>query len=277
MKAIKKVLKKLTYFDIALIVLLTILFLGFFFFFYRKAEYANIRVKVTDQEVLYARTLPTTWYANQFVVGDVERDALGRVISEIVGIERFNVKSDKKVVYLDLRVRATYDTRTKLYSARGRPLIFGTPVRFNFSKVTFDGIVTEFPNSSAQKNLKTTNTKVTALLRGIEPEKVPDEPEILKAVKVGDKIYDSNGKVLAEVLDLKIRPAERVTQTTQGELLLRHDPLYKDALFTLNIRSKILDNEPFMFDNIPFKIGERLPLNFEDVSLFPVIIKIFPQ
>lgn len=277
MKAIKKVLKKLTYFDIALIVLLTILFLGFFFFFYRKAEYANIRVKVTDQEVLYARTLPTTWYANQFVVGDVERDALGRVISEIVGIERFNVKSDKKVVYLDLRVRATYDTRTKLYSARGRPLIFGTPVRFNFSKVTFDGIVTEFPNSSAQKNLKITNTKVTALLRGIEPEKVPDEPEILKAVKVGDKIYDSNGKVLAEVLDLKIRPAERVTQTTQGELLLRHDPLYKDALFTLNIRSKILDNEPFMFDNIPFKIGERLPLNFEDVSLFPVIIKIFPQ
>jgi len=276
MKTIKRVLKKLTYFDIALIVLLVILFLGFFFFFYRKAEYANIRVKVTDQEVLYARTLPTTWYANQFVVGDIERDTLGRVISEIVGIERFNVKSDKKTVYLDLRVRATYDTRTKLYSARGRPLIFGTPVRFNFSKVTFDGIVTEFPNSSAQKNLKITNTKVTALLRGIEPEKKPDEPEILRAVKVGDKIYDSNGNVLAEVLDLKIRPAERVTQTTQGELLLRHDPLYKDALFTLNIRSKILDNESFMFDNIPLKIGEKLPLNFEDVSLFPVIIEILP-
>jgi len=274
MKAIKRVLKKLTYFDIALIILLATLFLGFFFFFYRKAEYVNILVKVTDQEVLYARTLPAVWYANQFVVGDIERDALGRVISEIVGIERFNVKSDKKAVYLDLRVRATYDTRTKLYSARGRPLIFGTPVRFNFSKVTFDGIVTEFPNSEAQGDLEVTNTKMTALLRGIKPKET--EPAVLEAVKVGDKIYDSNGNVLAEVLDLEIRPAERVTQTSWGELLLRYDPLYKDALFTLNVRTKILDNEAFMFDNLPLKIGEEVPLNFEDVSLFPVIIEILP-
>ncbi len=276
MKVIKRVLKKLTYFDIALIILLAILFFGFFFFFYRKAEYVNIQVKVTDQEVLYARTLPAVWYANQFVVGDVERDALGRVISEIVGIERFNVKSDKKAVYLDIRVRATYDTRAKLYSARGRPLIFGTPARFNFSKVTFDGIVTEFPNSEAQRNLEITNTKVTALLRGIIPEETPEEPAVLKAVKVGDKIYDSNGNILAEVLDLEIRPAERVTQTSWGELLLRYDPLYKDALFTLSIRTKIFNNEAFIFDNLPLKIGEELPLNFEDVSLFPVIIEILP-
>lgn len=277
MKAIKKVLRKLTYFDIALIVLLVILFFGFFFFFYRKAEYVNIRVKVTDQEVLYARTLPAVWYANQFVVGDVERDALGRVISEIVGIERFNVKSDKKAVYLSIRVRATYDTRAKLYSARGRPLIFGTPVRFNFSKVTFDGIVTEFPNSEAQGNLEIINTKITALLRGIIPEKIPEEPVILEALKVGDKIYDSNGNVLAEILDLEIGPAERVTVTDKGELLLRHDPFYKDALFTLSIRTKIFNNEAFMFDNLPLKIGEEVPLNFENVSLFPIIIDIFSQ
>ena len=134
MGRIRKFAKKLTYFDIGIIAIVVALGLGFFSFFYRKAEYVNIRVKVTDQDVLYVRTQPATWYANRFEVGDVERGALGREISRIVGVETFNVTSRRKAVYLNLRVRATYDTRTKLYSARGKPLIFGTPVRFNFYK-----------------------------------------------------------------------------------------------------------------------------------------------
>lgn len=277
MGRIRKFAKKLTYFDIGIIAIVVALGLGFFSFFYRKAEYVNIRVKVTDQDVLYVRTQPATWYANRFEVGDVERGALGREISRIVGVETFNVTSRRKAVYLNLRVRATYDTRTKLYSARGKPLIFGTPVRFNFSKVTFDGIVTDFPNSEYQKNLQVKETKVVALSRGFKPEEIPGEPLIFESVKRGDKVVDSNGNILAEVLDVVIRPAERVTQTDRGELLLRRDPLYKDSLFTLKIRTKIFDNEPFMFDNIPLKIGEVVPLNFAHVSLFPVIIEIIPQ
>jgi len=54
MKAIKKLLQSLTYFDIGVILVLAILSIAFFSFFYRKAEYVNIRVKVTDKEVLYA-------------------------------------------------------------------------------------------------------------------------------------------------------------------------------------------------------------------------------
>jgi len=277
MKFVKRIRSKLTYFDIGIILIIVVLGLGFFFFFYRKAEDVNIRVKVTDQDVLYVRTQPATWYANRFEVGDVERDTLGREISRIVGVETFNVRSNRKAVYLDLRVRATYDTRTKLYSARGRPLIFGTPVRFNFSKVTFDGIVTDFPNSEYQENLQVKETKVVALSRGFKPQEIPGEPLILGSVKRGDKVVDSNGNVLAEVLDVKVRPAERVTQTDRGELLLRRDPLYKDGLFTLKIRTKIFDNEPFMFDNIPLKIGEVVPLNFAHVSLFPILIEILPQ
>src|SRR3990170_1979301 len=117
MKAIKKLLQSLTYFDIGVILVLAILSIAFFSFFYRKAEYVNIRVKVTDKEVLYAWSQPQNWYAERFEIGDVEKDALGRVISEIVGIERFNVDSQRKAVYLDLKVRAVYDSRSKLYSA----------------------------------------------------------------------------------------------------------------------------------------------------------------
>jgi len=277
MGTVQKLLRKISVFDFVLLCIGVFLFFGFFFFFYRKAEYVNIRVKVTDQDVLYAKTQPETWYANRFEVGDVERDTLGRVISEIVGVERFNVTSRLKAVYLDLKVRATYDTRTKLYSARGKPLIFGTPVRFNFSTITFDGIVTEFPKSEYQKNLRVENMKVVVLQRWIRPDGVTGvtvEPTTIQSIKKGDKIYNSSGEVLAEVLEVKIRQAERTVETDKGELLLRYDPIYKDGIYTLNIRARVFNDEPFVFDNIPVKLGEVLPLNFPDVSLFPVIVEI---
>jgi len=274
MGIVQKLLRKISVFDFVLLCIGVFLFFGFFFFFYRKAEYVNIRVKVTDQDVLYAKTQPETWYANRFEAGDVERDTLGRVISEIVGVERFNVKSNLKAVYLDLKVRATYDTRTKLYSARGKPLIFGTPVRFNFSTITFDGIVTEFPNSEYQKNLRVENMKVVVLQRGIQPDRSTVEPTTIQSIKKGDKIYNSRGEVLAEVLEVKIRQAERTVETDRGELLLRYDPIYKDGIYTLNIRTRVFNDELFVFDNIPVKLGEVLPLNFPDVSLFPVIVEI---
>lgn len=274
MGTVQKLLRKISVFDFVLLCIGAFLFFGFFFFFYRKAEHVNIRVKVTDQDVLYAKTQPTTWYANRFEVGDVEKDTLGRVISEIVGVERFNVTSNLKAVYLDLKVRATYDTRTKLYSARGKPLVFGTPVRFNFSTITFDGIVTEFPNSEYQKNLRVENMKVVVLQRGIWPDRGSVEPTTIQSVKKGDKIYNSRGEILAEVLDVKIRQAERTVETDRGELLLRYDPIYKDGIYTLNIRARVFNDEPFVFDNIAVKLGEVLPLNFPDLSLFPIIVEI---
>lgn len=262
---IPKIIKRLSIFDIGLVVIIAVLGISFFLFFYRKAEYVSIRVKVTDQDVLYARTLPATWYANQFHIGDIEKDALGRPITEITGIESFNMESNKKAVYLDLRVRAVYDTRTKRYSARGRNLMFGTPLRMNLSQVTFDGFITEFPGSGYQKDLTITTSTVLVLGRKVEPS-------LTDSVKIGDKVYDSNGVLLAEIKNIVVRQAEEVTQTDNGDLLLRSNPLYKDILLTVSLRTKTIHNETFAFDNVPVKVGEFLPLNFHNVSLFPIIV-----
>ena len=270
MKNVRQLFQKISPFDLALVLIVVVLGLSFFFFFYRKAEYVNIRIKVTDQDVLYQRTDPKNWYANRFFKGDAEPDALGRKITEIVGIESFNVASDQKAVYLDLRVRSTYDTRTKLYYARGKPLIFGSPMRFNLSSVTFDGFVTEFPGSDKQQDLKIGTTAVNALARSIEPK-------VAESIKKGDQIFDSNKMLLAEIKDIRVMPAERVTQTAAGELLLRSDPLFKDVVITAEVRTKTIHGETFVFDNLPLKIGSPLPLNFDKVSIFPLITDFKPE
>lgn len=265
-KIIRRFLK-LTKSDFIFLLIPVIVLCSFYFFFYRKSEYINIKIKVTDQDVLYQSTEPKSWYANQFEVGDKEYDALGRVVTEIVSVDSFNIDSIHKAVYLNLKVKAVFDTRSKLYSARGKTLIFGAPMRFNLSKITFDGFVTQFPGSDLVNSTSTEYMTVHAIGRNVEPL-------IASVVQKGDKIFDSNNNLLAEVNNVEVKPAEQVTQTDSGDLYLRYNPLYKDIILTINVRTKKLHNEIFMFDNLPFKIGETIPLNFNKISIFPMITNI---
>ncbi|MGA2910863.1 MAG: DUF4330 family protein [Candidatus Microgenomates bacterium] len=276
MKHITIFKRKVTYFDFILGGVFIIVMLGVFLFLYRKNEYVNIRVKVTDQDVLYASTDPKSWYANRFEVGDIELDELGRTISQITGVETFNMSPDTKAVYLDIKIKAVYDRRTKLYSARGINLTFGNTIRFNFSNASFYALITESPGTLNQKDLTVEEKEITVLERGPALNSSADsiEPEVLEKIKKGDEITDSNGDTLAEVENVVLRPGQRVVQNAAGNLLLRYDPYYKDAIITLKIRVEKYKGDEFVFDNVPLKLGSYLPLNFTYESIWPVITDI---
>jgi hypothetical protein len=264
----KKFLSKISIFDFILLSVVALFAVLFFVFFHRKAEFVNIRVSVTDRDVLYAQVKPKSWYAGQFQVGDVEKDTIGQPIAEIVNVETFNVTAEEKAVYLDIKVKATYDSRTQQYSSRGRVLNFGAPMRFNFSKVTFDGIVTDFPGSDTDKNVQKGQTVFEGIVRAIEPS-------LAASIKKGDQVVDSNQHVLAEVTNVEVRPAEKVTPTAQGELLLKKDPLYKDVLITVRVETKFFAHELYAFDFFPVKIGQKIPLNFKEKSILPTITNVY--
>lgn len=269
MKTLKLFKNKISYFDLVLGFVFVCIMVGLFLFFFRKNTYVNIRVKITDQDILYATTSPQNWYANKFEVGDVERDQLGRVVTQINNVETFNVSGDRKAVYLDIKIKAVYDTKSKTYSAKGTNLIFGNTIRFYFSKVSTNALITESPNDLIQNNLKISNKVITAIQRGPSTE-----PEVLEKIKAGDVITDSNGTILAKVENIKLVPAQHITQNSQGDLLLRYSPYYKDALLTISIRSKEYKNEIFVFDNLPLKLGMGLPLNFPNQTIYPTVLDI---
>jgi hypothetical protein len=259
---------KIGYFDILLGVAFLVIVFVFYLFFYRKVQYVNIRVKVTDQNVLYAGTNPKTWYANRFEVGDSELDELGNVISKITNIKSFNMSADSKAVYLDIKIKAVYDRRTQLYSAKGTNLSFGNVIKFNFPNVTFSGLVTESPNTINQKDLVIEKKRVTLLQRG------GFEPQVLEKIQKGDKITDSEGNVLLEVIDTVVKPAQQITQNDQGDLLIKYNPYYKDMVITTDVAIKKYRGDDFAFDNIPLRLGYSLPLNFSYTSIWPIIVDI---
>lgn len=278
MKYLKIFKLKISYFDVGLGIVFLGILIGLIIFFGRKNEYINIKVKVTDQDVLYANTNPQNWYANRFIVGDTEKDNLGRVTGTITGVQTFNTTATQKAVYLDLKIRAVYDKRTDTYAAKGTTLAFGSSLRFYFSKVVFNAILVGGPGSTL--DMPTNNTEITLLARGVNKNSNTTgvnefvEPEIYEKIKVGDKISDSNGRVLLKVDNIRLRPAQEVTQDIYGNLHLKYDPYYKDAVITASIFARSFDGELYVMDNTPLKLGQSIPLNFDYESIFPTLINI---
>ncbi len=261
--------------DIFALIFFGIILITVFLFFYRKGEYVTIRVKViTNETGIYTRVYPPSWFANRFEIGDKEIDALGRTNAEIINIDRYNISSDRVATFLDIKLKATYNSRTKQYTTKGKTLTYGTPLQFAFSKIAFDSFVTETPQKT-KKNDDAKYVTVVARDRGIDTilDKTV-EPEVYQSIKKGDRIYNSNKTLLAEVLEVSLVPAVRVTQTNMGILTLQQDPLYNNIVLTLSVRTNTINGELYMFDTQPLKIGERIPLNFSHALIAPVIIKI---
>lgn len=267
MRTIAKFKSKITVFDLVLLATIISLGIGFFFFFYRKGVYISVRVRVTDQDVLYAKNLPKNWYAQRFSVGDFELDALGRKIAEVTNVERFAISNETDVVFLDLKLKSTYDSRTKMYSARGKQIMYGAPMKFNLQQVTFQGIVTDFPGSKLTFDKQQRFITIRTLGRSYDPNSI-------RALQLGDSIYNSNGELLVEISKIEVRQAEKVSMTDSGDLLLRYDPLYQDLYLTLKLRISEFEGEMLMFDSSRVKVDQVVPLNFKKISIFPVIIDI---
>jgi hypothetical protein len=269
MKKILSTLKKLNPFDVFMIIIALSILFGFFFFFYRRAEYITIQVKVTNQEVLYAATLPKNSYSRYFTVGDVERDAVGRVISEVIDVESYPVSSENQAVYLTLKVRSTFDTRTKTYSARGKTLMYGTPMRFNLSSVTFDGFVTQVPNTSVSHKQKI--MLVQAVSRYVEPATA-------KVIKAGDTIINSKNEVLIKITSVRVEPAIQVTTNISGDLLERRNPYFKDIYLDMEVLVDEFNNKDLvLLDEIKFQVGAVVPFSNKNYTIYPMIEKILTE
>jgi hypothetical protein len=269
MKKIFAELKKVNPFDIFMIVIAISILIGFFFFFYRKAEYITIQVKVTNQEVLYASMLPKNSYSRHFTKGDVERDAVGRVITEVIDVESYPITQDHQIVYLTLRVRSTYDTRTQTYSARGKTLMYGTPIRFNLNSVTFDGFVTQVPTTAVSHKEKI--MKVQAVSRYMEPS-------IANAVKVGDTIVNSRNEVLIKITNVRVEPAMQVTTNVSGDLFERKNPYFKDIYVDMEVLVDEFNNKDLtILDEIKFQVGAVIPFSNMNYTIYPLVEKILPE
>lgn len=262
---------------------------GIYFIFKREVVYITARFKVTDEYFASWRS-PRNENVLGFIVGDTERNELGKVVAEITGIESYktnpdqqvayesyNSHPDRQVVYLDIKFQAIYNSRKKVYTVRGKQVAFGETIPFYFSHVKFKGIVVDFPGFSGYKNVKSGATVVQAQLRDNNRQfsDIYGVPSYLAyAIQPGDTVVDSNNNTLAKVRDVQVRPAKRTVLDSYGNSLLTNDPDLKDVFYTIELSTKIINDKIYMFDYLPVEIGTRIPLFTKTVSVWPTITKI---
>jgi len=267
--------KELSLGVVALLILLSI-----YLFFRRETRSITVRLKITDENVLYAQNYPRNEYAHSFLVGDTEKDELGRVTAQIVSIESYKLSQNIQVVYLDIQLKATYNPRKNIYTIRGKNIVFGESILFNFSKVRFRGLVTDSPVIQNDSRIKRKKVIVNTQLRydNREFSDTYGVPEYLAyAVKKGDSIVNTKNDTLARVLEVNIVPAKRTTIDNFGAARIIEDPFLKDVYYTIELSSREINNTIYMFDFIPITIGQVMPLNFKNVDVWPTIIDIPSQ
>lgn len=263
----KKNRKKLTLFDIVVLGLMLVLFISFIFVFRRTTPRTTIWVKVTDQDVLYAYTHPQSWYANVFQVGDTEVNALGAPIAKITNVERFVTDEVRKAVYLELNIKATYDTRNKRYTYKGKPLIFGTPLRFNMGKVYFDSIVVSLPD-------EVIDHKRIKLTIEAEMKNIPNyQAEAIQQFE-GRSVLDKQGITYVTVNKIsKVISKTNYKIIDSNNLTFRKDDEYSDLFMELIVYAKETPSEYFAYRDIPLKIGLSIPISFPEMTFHPIVTK----
>lgn len=271
-------IKKIDYVLLVFVVLAAAVLLLFLF---RKTEVIRIRVRVVEPRSLYTATLsdpaanPKSWYSNVFKVGAVERDALGRVTTKVVGMEIVPITNENRIVYLDLETKAVYDSRTQTYSLKGSQLTYGSPVRFALSDVIFEGIVTDVGENKKLYEEGHVTVKAKLLWSSREfSDTYGVLSYIAQAVKKGDAVKDSNGLVLAEVLAVENIAAKRTVLDASGSPRVVIDPVLRDVTYTIRLRTKKVKNDTYIFEDIPLLIDQVVPLNLPMISLQPNITEI---
>lgn len=261
--------------DIFLLTLFGVFVLFFILVFSRSNEQIEIRVKVTDPNVLYMGLDPSNEFAYSFQKGDIERNEIGQQVAEIVDVERYKTTSISQSTYLTIKLKANYNPLQKRYSVKGRPIVFGQPIIFTFSNVKVEALIVEFPGYIQRKNKRTVFIRAQLRNDNRSFSDVYGVPEFLQnAVKKGDLIKDKDGQPIVEVISVRSEPAKRTVVSQDNRSITITDRELFDVFYELKVEAYEVDGKLFVYDYHPLELGGSLPMILDTFSLWPTVLDI---
>lgn len=274
-KLLFSLLKKLSFFDY-LTIFLGVLIIGLIgFYFFRKTEWQIVEVKVAPDDLFWSEKNPPYWLANTISKGDIQEDGLGRAIAEVLDVKTYEDKEDRKSIFLKLRLKSICNDRKKQYSFAGKPLAIGSALELEISHVYLKTIIVNIEGVQDERKWedKIVEARLTSYSQ-VFPETIGIQPWKAEAVQIGDQMKDFQGRVIAEVMEKQIKPAEKITTAADGRAVLVQDPLKKDVLLKLKLNTFREGEINYFLYEYKVKVGEIIPLFLSQVNLFPEITKI---
>lgn len=153
-----------------------------------------VRVRV-GQGYWWATTAqPSEWLLASMRKGDSQRDLAGREIAKIVAKRAYPAWiNDQFETYVDVKIRAAYNGKSKKFLFNRSPIAVGEPIDFEFLNSHFSGSITSISNTAKFDQDKLVEKEIYLTKRLAYPWEYD-------AIRIGDKYFDGEN-VVFEILD----------------------------------------------------------------------------
>jgi hypothetical protein len=187
------------------------------------------------------------------------------------------------VVYLTIKLLTTLDKKSGIYSYEGVPLLIGSYQNLKIKNIFLRGVIHRVEDKDWQPERKTyvvegfLNAAATANQDPYVAETMTNSIQNYLADKIvkGLKITDSDGTVLAEVLEVKKEVAYR-RFIYQNRLVDVPDNERKKVTLKVKVTTEKYGDVFLYRNDMPLKINDNLYLDFWDFGV-PMTITDFKE
>jgi hypothetical protein len=226
--------------------------------------YVTVQLFASGGEWWWNNPDPPYWLIDPISKGAVEYDPSGNKLVEVQEVKKFEV-GERKMLWIKARIRVDTSPKSKQFRFRREPLQVGSLIYVapNNIKIYSNVMSIEGISKPIEKHVKTVTLKEYSVY-----------PWLADAVKVGTKMVDSDGAVLAEVLEKETVLAEHTTEDWQGGTHATVDPLRRDVTIRVKMQTYYSDGREYFSFFQPLKIGFNLWVPFEELNFGGNVTKI---
>lgn len=250
-----------------------------------KSNDVLVTLRVAEKDLIWIDNgSPLGIRANVIKEGMKETDFLGRVVAEVVKVRSFSqpqtdsVYVNKKTVYVTLRLRVQHNKQKKQYRFQGMVLQAGDWFRVSIQSTIVNGVLVMVPAKQVDPptyvTLKTRVKEENPFFYEPFSETTGIDSYVADAIAVGDKAADSDGLVLAEVLEKTVQPASFIVIDQYGNVYERPHPRKVDIYLTIRVATQMVDDHLYYLDTIPVQVNLPIPLFFKNITIEPRITEI---
>jgi hypothetical protein len=232
----------------------------------QKDTYITAELFASGGEWWWDNPDPPYWLTDPIQAGAVEYDPQGNVLVEVLEVRKFEA-GDRKRLWMKVRLKVTPTGKSQQYRFRREPLQIGRVIRISPNNIYVNASVAYI------EGIGGLGEPIERLLTLKSYDIYPWHEE---QIVVGNKMVDSNGVVLAEIVGKETRLAETITTDDQGRIHLARNPLRRDVDVKIKVKGKRLEGIDYFADFQPLKVGFYVFFPFDTVNVDGAIAQVEP-
>jgi hypothetical protein len=254
----KKIKNKINVVNLIITSLSFFVVFSLFVFFNREDSYVYVDLTFSRSDWSTDADPPEFWIVENIEVGDVAYDSLGKVIAEVVEVEKLpHIGKTREWVTLVLKLSTVYDERTKTHILNGQKIAISNDLELTFGQTFFQGEISNVYESLERRFSKyeVKQARLSVWCKNYEFFHAED----LKTLKA----FDSKGEQNIGIENFSLKPAFKTTTTINGVLVKSIDPMKTDINLEIIIsKVKCLKNACFLYnERSPLMVGSKIWLD----------------